>query len=817
MAGADDAGRHVAERADRGANPLLILLFVPVIALTGLLVAIVILPPIAGAAFGLDRMDAKLTALGAEFTRVPRFPERSTIYAADGETVLATLYLDNREIVALDRVSKNARKAVLAIEDADFYSHGALDWAAVIRALLTNVAAGDVEQGGSTITTQLVKNAITEDVSTTFQRKFQELALALRVEQAYTKDEILALYLNDVYLGNGVYGIGTAAEFYFGVPAKKLGLTQSATLAAMLKAPEYYDPIEHPVKTRKRRNLVLDRMAEVGMVDQDKIDRAKAQPLVVIPDGPQRLQRPPFFVTYIRDQIIANEDGEFDAFGRSEKQRRRRLYEGGLDIYTTLQPDWQTAAESVANQPYRVAAANPDYEQTPDTAIVSVENDTGAIRTMLSGRNFRQDQLNLADSPRQPGSSFKPFTLVAAFREGIPAGSVFSTKSPLFLPQWTGNDCSCVSNAEGAGDGGYRNLWEATAGSINVVFAQLILEVGPDAVVDAAHDMGITTELPAVPSLTLGTVDVTPIEMASAYQTLANDGKHCVPFTVDHVMVDDELLYQHEPRCKQVVEPEIAHLVTAMIQGGVQHGTGTAAALSPWPVAGKTGTTQDYSNVWFVGFTRQVSTAVWVGFPGTPDSLENYFGQSVFGGTIAAPIWHDYMARVMAGMPAEGFPTPPAPATAAIPDVVGLKSERAQNVLVSADFTPTVEVIDDPAPKGTVVAQTPAGGTGAELGSLVTLQVSSGVAPIIKVPPVVGMTVEEARTLLEDAGFPVEIVEVATDDPDRIGVVLQQTPGGNVKAEAGTTVTLKVGAELGGGTGDGDFVPAVILSRRAWP
>jgi membrane peptidoglycan carboxypeptidase len=813
MADEADAGRHVAERPDRGANPFLILLFVPVIAVAGLLVAVLFLPPIAGAAFGVDRIDAKLTALGADFTHIPKFPERSTIYAADGKTVLATLYLDNREIVPLDRVSKLARKAVLAVEDAEFYTHGALDWTAVIRALVTNAASGEVEQGGSTITTQLVKNAITGDTSTTFQRKFQELALALRVEQAYSKDEILALYLNDVYLGNGVYGIGTAADFYFHVPAKKLSLTQSATLAAMLKAPEYYDPIDHPVKTRKRRNLVLDRMAELGMVDQEKIDRAKEQPIVLASDGPLELQQPPFFVTYITEQIVANEDGEFDAFGRSEKQRRRRLYEGGLDIYTTLRPDWQAAAQAVANEPYRVSAAHPDYDQTPDTAIVSVENETGAIRTMLSGRNYAEDQLNLANSPRQPGSSFKPFTLVAAFREDIPSGAVFSTKSPLYLPEWTGNDCSCVSNAEGAGDGGYRNLWEATADSINVVFAQLILEVGPEAVVEAAHDMGITTELPAVPSLTLGTADVTPIEMASAYQTLANEGRHCTPFTVDRVLIDDEVLYQHRPHCKQVVDPEIAHLVTAMIQGGVQHGTGTAAALSPWPVAGKTGTTQDYSNVWFVGFTRQVSTAVWVGFPGTPDSLELYFGQSVFGGTVAAPIWHDYMARIMAGMPAVGFPAPPAPPTGTVPDVVGLKAEKAQNKIAAADFTPKVEVVDDPAPKGTVIAQTPEGGTGAQLGSLVTLQVSSGVAPIVKVPRVIGLSEDDARAALEEAGFLVEVVQVETDDPDKIGVVVQQTPGGGVKAEAGTTVTLKVGVEPGG---DGGGEGWAELSRRAW-
>jgi hypothetical protein len=216
-----------------------------------------------------------------------------------------------------------------------------------------------------------------------------------------------------------------------------------------------------------------------------------------------------------------------------------------------------------------------------------------------------------------------------------------------------------------------------------------------------------------------------------------------------------------------------------------------------------------------VGFTRQVSTAVWVGFPGTPDSLELYFGQSVFGGTIAAPIWHDYMARIMSGMPAEGFPSPPAPATGTIPDVVGLKSEKAQNKLAAANFTPTVEVIDDPAPKGTVVAQTPGGGTGAELGSLVRLQVSSGVAPTVKVPDVLGLAPGRARNVLEKAGLPIEVVLVETDDPAQVGVVVHQTPRAGEKVDAGRTVSVEVGTDGGGGEGGKGI--GRQLSRRAWP
>ena len=231
------------------------------------------------------------------------------------------------------------------------------------------------------------------------------------------------------------------------------------------------------------------------------------------------------------------------------------------------------------------------------------------------------------------------------------------------------------------------------------------------------------------------------------------------------------------------------------MQGVVSGGTGTAAALGTWPVAGKTGTTQDYTNAWFVGYTRQVSTAVWVGFPGTPDPLSLYFGGSVFGGTLAAPIWHDYMLRVMAGMPAESFPGPPAPQYGSVPDVVGLKSVSAQNVLAAANFTPLVETVDSAEPKGIVIAQTPGGGASAELGSLVTIQVSSGVPAKVKMPDVTGMSRADAKSALEAAGFVVEVVEKHVSDPHNVDLVLDQDPRPDTKALQGTTVTITVGTD----------------------
>ncbi len=778
------------------ADPLLYLIFLVVIAIGGALVALLLLPAAMGIGAGVDRIGARLDSLGEAYKRIPKFPERSTIYASDGKTVLAQVYLDeNREIVHLNEVSAVARGAVLAAEDDGFYDHGALDVSSVLRAIFANVAAGDVVQGGSTITQQLVKNAVLDDADQTLQRKWQELAVALQIEHRYTKDQIFELYLNDIYLGNGVYGIGTAAQYYFHEPASKLTLGEGATLAGMIRAPEDYDPIAHPKKATGRRNFVLDRMVELGDAQAAKAARIVAKP-VELPPGTGRAstERPPFFVTYITGQILANTDGTYDAFGKSTKQRQRTLFQGGLRIVATLDPRWERAAQTAANQPWAVIPGNPGYRQTPDTAIVSVDNVDGAIRTMLSGRNYQKDRLELATATRQTGSAFKAFTLTAAFEEGIPPGQVYSATSPFCSPAWTSED-HCVSNAE-PGRGGYENLTTATAYSTNVVFAQLALDVGPSKIAETAHTMGITSDLSVVPSITLGTSDVSPLEMASAYQTLANDGRHCEPFAVSRVEDAEGLLYRHKAQCRQVIDPDIAAQVTSMLQGVVTlpGATGTAAAIGR-PVAGKTGTTQEYSNAWFVGYTPQVSTAVWVGFPGNPDPLDRYFGTSVFGGSIAAPIWRTYMAQVMAGMPVQGFPAPPPPGTGKVPDVTGTSVAAAQTLLAEASFSSRIEKVDSLRPEGTVVDQVPGEGATAQLGTLVTLRVSSGKAPTVGVPAVEGKGEGAARAILEDMGFVVHVDEQQVSDPKLDGIVLATVPKVGTKVVKGSIVTMDVGVK----------------------
>jgi penicillin-binding protein 1A len=780
---------HLTRSLHLPAEPLVPILLVAVIAIGGALVALVLLPLFGVFGVSVRALNERIHDAGAGVSmRIPHFPERSTIYAKDG-SVLATLYLDeNRDIVHLDHVSEIARQAVLAIEDDGFYQHGGINVPSMIRAMAANLIAGRVTQGGSTITQQLVKNAVIEDTEQTFARKFREAAIAMRMENRYTKDEILEMYLNDVYFGNGVYGIGTAARFYFAEPAAKVTLPQAALLAGMIQAPSEYDPVAHPKAAVRRRNVVLGHMASLGWITKTQAEAAAARPLGLSPRAGHSTQEvQPFFVYYLRNLILDDANHRFDAFGKTREQRIHTLYQGGLKIYTTLDPAWQRYAQEAVDESPSISAT-----AGPDVSLVSVDAQTGAIRAMLSGKDYRRDQLDLAwRGTRQVGSAFKPFTLVAALEQHVPPGTVYSSASPYCSPAWASAD-HCVSNAE-SGDRGYIDLWTATQDSVNVVFAQLALDIGPSSIVDAAHAMGITAPLQAVPSITLGTEDVSTLDMASAYSTLADDGTHCAPFAI--VRVDapgDGTLYRHRAQCDQAIPPTVARQVTAMLQRVICCGTGTAANIGR-PVAGKTGTAQDYTNVYFAGYTPQVATAVWVGFPQGQIPMESYYGHSVYGGTLAAPIWHAFMAKATAGMPVESFPAPPPQRSATVPDVVGMRSLDAQHAIDAAHFTPIVVKVDSFEPVNTVLEQTPAAGTGLALGGGVKITVSNGKGAPVLVPRVVGKTRDAAVKALEDAGLVAKVKLVDVTDKHQEGVVVAQEPIANKQVDAGSTVVIEVG------------------------
>ena len=798
----DDRPAHAAPSpplSDRwGFKPVALLLLLAMLVATAGVTAIVLSPPFLAAGYGVKEVQSRLDAAGADFTRIPRLPQRSTIYASDGKTVLAHIYLDNREIVPLRRISPNMIKAVLAIEDDSFYEHGAINLIATFRALIENIRAGKVTQGGSTITQQLVKNTLgSKDVS--LARKFQELALAQRVEQHYSKDKILELYLNQVFLGNNVYGVGTAARFYFHEPASQLSLAEAALLAGLNKGPSEYDPLAHPHAAWLRRNDVLNRMIALGPanggVSVAKGERAKNTDIVLASNiGSTGLPTPPFLVDYVKQQILDDPNGWYSVLGSTPEERERALSEGGLDIVTTLDPDWQKAAQKAANAPWASTPQNPGYNPEPDVAIVSLGTHTGAIRTMLSGRDYQKDQINTVTTQHPPGSSFKPYVLAAAFEEGIPPTATYSGVQGA-IPECPNGDGTVwnVTNAEGTSLGSL-NLYDATADSVNAVFARLIVDVGPANVVDMAHRAGITTPLPAYCSLATGSVGITPLDQASGYQTFANSGIHCKPYAVTSISRGHHLLYEQVPDCERVVSASVANLVTELLKGPVTYGTAASVFSSgwgDWPLRGKTGTSDLNKELWFAGYTRQVTTAVWVGSPQTPYEMPNYWGYSVFGGSVAAPIFKAYMLQVMDGFPPREFPTAK---LVKVPRVIGMTEQEAIQTLKDAGLKVDTTVIDSYLPKGTVAEQDPPAGSQTVGGVTVHLDISNGVAPHVTLPSVKGLSLGSAQAALAGINVSAIVVYKDTSDPKLDGVVYGMNPDAGTSVLEGSSVTLLVWA-----------------------
>ncbi|MGH2661923.1 MAG: transglycosylase domain-containing protein [Actinomycetota bacterium] len=755
-----------------------------VIGFGSLMFAAALLPPIGAAGRAVQRFADEFNQIGTDVDlHFPRIPERSTIYAADG-SVLATLFLDeNRKIVRLNQVPDLARDAVIAIEDDEFYEHPGLDFQGIIRALLANVRAGEIEQGASTITQQLARNVFSvigkED---TLARKIQEARVAMRLEERYTKDQILELYLNEVYFGRGVYGIGTAAEYYFGKKPGKLILPEAAMLAGLISSPETYSPVNDPGAAMGRRNVVIDRMADLGMVGLEEANAAKATDLGLdITEVGNEDARFPFFVEYLKAQILDD-----PRFGPTRKARIKTLFQGGLKIYTTLDPALQRAGEAIVRNHLPAPS-------DPEGAMASVDVRTGAVKALVASTEFEDSQVNLATGQggtgRQSGSAFKPFTLVAALEQGIPVGKVYKAASGQYV------DCGAyggryqVFNAGDGGGTGFVDLRTATAGSINAVFVQLAVDAGVPNVVDAAHRMGIDSPLPPYCSVTLGTAEVTPLEMASAFSTLARDGVHCEPFAITSVetRTGKQVLSQKRGACEEVVDPDVANDVAGLLGLVVDQGTGTAAALGNWDVFGKTGTTNDSADVWFSGCTRQICAATWVGHPEARVPMPG-----AYGGTVAAPIWHDFMLRAMQGLASQPLPAAPVPEQAQVPSVVGATEKDAVDALVDANFTPIVTSVPGVEPAGTVVSQSPGGGATVTAGSRVTISVSDGKVAEAQVPNVVGLDRTTAAGTLRQAGFRVNVDIAITDQQQFDGIVTAQTPEPGTSVAEGATVTIAV-------------------------
>jgi penicillin-binding protein 1A len=594
-------------------------------------------------AFGVAACGLLIGAAVAISTHLPpvdtlySLPSEATrIYAADGQLV-ASLYQENRDSIPLSQVPRTLQRAVIDTEDADFYSNRGISVRGILRATFRNLLEKGYAEGGSTITQQLARNLfLTSEKSIT--RKIAEILLAIKIERRLTKDEILERYLNQVYFGQGAYGVETAAEVYFGRPARDLTLPQSALLAGMIRAPSYYSPYEHPARARRREADVLQRMVDVGDLAPKQMADALNVPLHLAERSDAGLIgiRAPYFVSYILPTLL-------------QRYGEDVLYKGGLRIYTTLDLRLQALADAALKQ--GIDEALRQHLAVHQGAIVMIDPRTGYIRAMVGGYDFRTSQFNRAwQAHRQPGSAFKPFTYTVAIMRGIPPTRLLLDAPIEFtLP---GGKVWKPQN--------YDQKWHglvtvryALENSINVASIRLEEEVGPKAIVELAHRMGIQSPLQANLSLTLGSSDVTLLELTSAYGAFAAGGIRTVPMAITKVTdYHGKVLEESLPQRIIVLSPEVAYVMTDLLKGNVLRGTGTAANIGR-PQAGKTGTTDDFRDAWYIGYTPYLLTGVWVG------NDDNSPMNHVPGGSVPAKIWASLMKQATQSQPPDDWPQPP--------------------------------------------------------------------------------------------------------------------------------------------------------------
>jgi penicillin-binding protein 1A len=581
-----------------------------------------------------------VTAIAGELPKLdPRNQQQiqvnGYVYDSSGNTILAVLRgEESRVLVEPAEIAPVMKQAVVAVEDKRFFTHSGVDVRAVARALWEDVSQKKVVQGGSTITQQYVKNVFRDD-ERTFARKVREAALAWQLEQRWDKERILAAYLNTIYFGNGAYGVQQAAKIYFGKGAWRLALHEAALLAAIPADPTRNDPVLHPRNARARRALVLRAMLAQGDITPAQLSAANAAPLPQADDiQVPGIQGPaPYFTNYVKEQLV-------DAYGE------RRIFGGGFRITTSIDLQLQKLARDAVGDWL-------DDPEGPSAALVAIDPRDGRVLAMVGGRNFRENQFNLAvQARRQPGSAFKPFVLAAALEQGIsPATRFVSDKVSIPL----GDRYWVVENYDDLYLGS-TDLATATTHSDNAVYAQLTRLVGPAAVKRVAARLGVTTPLRNYYSIGLGAQAVSPLELARTYSAFANGGyrfdtqkfgnRPRAVVSIDARSgrpIDRRALM---PRAVQKLRPQTAAWVNALLQDVVERGTGTAAALPDRPVAGKTGTTENYGDAWFVGYTPQLVVAVWVGYRKTlRPMLTEYEGDPVTGGTLPALIWKSFVER----------------------------------------------------------------------------------------------------------------------------------------------------------------------------
>ena len=677
---------------------------------SGLLVAMLIYLPLSGS------LPRPRPGIGAGITRV---------FDSTGAEMAAFRRFETTLPAQPTDIPDHLEQAVVSVEDQRFYFHRGVDSHGILRALFTDAAEGAYAQGASTITQQLVRLQYTGDDERTLSRKLREAVLARRLESRLSKDEILYRYLSRVYLGGGAYGVGAAAQSYFRKPVRELNLSEAALLAGIIPAPTRYDPRTNPGGAESQRRLVLDKMLEQGRIDQRQYDEAAMHPVYpLLEESDPRptvgtaiypVEEPPlrypYFTDYVRRYLIAR-------YGED------KVYGGGLQVHASIDPRLQHAAETT------VAEALKGTSPPLEIALVSVEPSTGLVRALVGGRDFDRSNVNLAlgnctgvrnqgagapicvsggGGGRQPGSAFKPFTLARALEEGRSSDTTYPGPGVYRFPGCRGRPDCTVRNVESGGYGPI-SLRKATESSVNTVFAQLVQDVGVKDTAELAHRLGLTmvnpegklpSGQPYGPSLTLGTAEVSPRDMAAASGVFASRGQQFPASPVIKVIdASGEVLEDNTSRIgRRVLGQDLADEVNYVLSGVISSGPGRAADLDREGTAGKTGTSEAFSDAWFVGYTKTLSTAVWMGHADSRRPLRNVKGVGVvYGGTLPARTWKAFMTEALADVPASPFPlparvaavrlSPPVRPPAPVPTVAPADQQPPPTTALPSDYLP---------------------------------------------------------------------------------------------------------------------------------
>ncbi len=591
------------------------------------------------------------SAIGAFLTLthdLPRIQELENFHpssvtkllSAEGK-VLGEFFVEMRVPVDLEEIPPYLRQAIVATEDRRFYEHAGLDWRGIGRAILKDIYAGRFKEGGSTITQQLAK-VLFLNPEKTITRKLKEAILALQIERRYRKDEILKLYLNQIYLGSGAYGVEAAANRYFGKHVWELDLAECALIAALPRGPTLYSPLVNPDRALSRRATVLKSLRDTGYITDEQYQQAVEEPLLLTSSSSVG-NLAPYFTAYVRPQLEA-------ILGEN------LLYRGGLTIQTTVRERWQRVAEqALENGLAKLEARHPqkaEEEEQLQGAVIILDARTGMIRAMVGGRDYESSQFNRATQAyRQPGSAFKPIIYGYALEKGYTqADRIWD--APVSYPQ-PGGIVWEPQNYSGRFEGEIT-LRKALEISQNIVTIKLLERLGPSPVVDFAHHLGIESVLRSNLSLALGTSEMTLLELASAYQVFANGGIWVEPSGIIEVLDHSgRSLWKISSASRLVLSQETAYILTDMLQGVIQRGTGSGASRLPWPLAGKTGTTEDSRDALFVGYSPTLVSAIWVGY----DSGRS-LGKKETGARAALPIWREVMEKVLPETTPEDFEMP---------------------------------------------------------------------------------------------------------------------------------------------------------------